>query len=199
MTHDEVVYEIVKRAAALGVAVLLSPQKHVYPEKNVPCSGFFDSASEYPTIVVATDKPNEDWLPILVHEYCHSTQWFEGCAAWTATDKADDVWDRLQGKKIRDVAKKWAIHRDMEADNERRTIRLLKQLKAPVDIERYTRAANAYLHFYNLLTENNKWFGKCKGPYQVPEVLIEANATLDKDFSKTPAKLRKAILKFCYD
>lgn len=197
MTKDEVVYEITKRAWALGVSILLSPESVVFPEKNVGCSGYFDSAAKPPQIVVATGYP--DWLSTLVHEYCHATQWFEDTAAWTATDKANDMWEVFQGKRVHNLAAKAAIHREMEADNERRTIRLLKQLRAPVDIEQYTRAANAYLHFYNLIPETKKWYGKTKGPYQTREVLIEANATLDRDFSRTPAKLRKAILKYCYD
>lgn len=199
MTKDEVVYEITKRAWALGVSILLSPERHVYAESGVVCTGYFDSEATPPQIVVATGQGEDKWLGILVHEYCHAEQWFEKAAAWEATDKADDMWDIFEGKSVRDLTKKVAIQREMEADNERRTIRLLKQLRAPVDIEKYIRAANAYLHFYNLIPETKKWFAKEKGPYQIPEVLIEANATLDRDFSKTPAKLRKAILKYCYD
>lgn len=197
MTQDEVVAEISKRAWALGVSILLSPDPVVYPEKNVPCSGYFDSCAKIPQIVVATGYPL--WLSTLVHEYCHATQWYEKTAAWEATDKAADMWDCLSGKPVRNLKEKAAIWRDMEADNERRTIRLLKQLKAPVDITMYIKAANAYLHFYNLIPETKKWYGKTKGPYQTFEVLIEANSTLDLDFNRTPAKLRKAILKHCYD
>lgn len=199
MTKDEVVYEITKRAWALGVSILLSPDSHVYAEKNVPCSGYFDSEATPPQIVVATGQCEDKWLGILVHEYCHAEQWVEQCNAWVDADKAGDWHVVFDGKPVRDLKKKAALARELEADNERRTIRLLKQLRAPVDIEKYIRAANAYLHFYNLIPETKKWFAKEKGPYQIPEVLIEANATLDKDFSKTPAKLRKAILKYCYD
>lgn len=198
MTKDEIVLEICRRAWALGVSVYISPTVHVEAEPGVYCSGFFDSAASPPQIVVAGVRPDYRFLGTLLHEFNHAEQWAEGNWFWEQTSKADDIWNALKGKKVANQAVKWGIQRDMEADCERRTVRLIKELGADIEIDAYCQAANAYLHFYNLLAETKRWFAKGKSPYEIPEILAQCNKTIDKDFSKTPAKLRKALLEHCY-
>lgn len=192
MDARDVIEEISRRAWSFGVAVLLSPERQVKAADGIECSGYFDGEG-IPILSVATGGPQDKWLGTLLHEYSHATQWVERCPAWTADDKRDLLWDWVGGKQVRGIGKIIAAARENEADCERRTIRLIRELEAPIDLDRYTRAANAYVHFYNVLADKRKWYASGRGPYEVPEVRALCNATLDTDFRKTPPALRAAI------
>jgi hypothetical protein len=190
-TADAVVREITRRAWRFGVSVLLSP------EPTVDCDGrwtqgWFDGEGK--KLVVGTGCDEQKWLGTLLHEYSHLTQWIEKAPVWLACDKVSNMDDWLDGKRVHAPGQMIAATRELEADCERRTIRLIQELDAPVDLERYARGANSYVHFYNIIAETRKWYALGRGPYSVPEVLAVANPTLDKDFSKTPKALRAALL-----
>lgn len=193
-TIEECVREITARAWGLGVAVMLSPTEQVEYE-GMRASGFFSSEEATPVILVATDKPAHMWLGTLSHEFSHACQWVEDAPVWREATKGDCLWDWVDGKPLRDPAKAAAYLREVEADCERRSVRLLKELGAPIDIEHYQRQANSYVHFYNIIPETRKWYAKGRGPYEVPEVLARANPKLDTSFAKTPAALRRELLK----
>lgn len=189
MNADEVVAEISRRCWRFGVAVLLSPGRTVDSD-GYPCGGYFDE--DRMTLVVAMGRNEATWLEVLVHEYCHVTQYIEGMPLWDAY--RDEVWDWLGGKRIADPKGAVASIRELEADCERRAVRLSRELNAPVDLEMQCRAANAYLHFHNVMLETRKWYRPDVVMREMPELLAAANPTIDKDFTKTPAKLRKALL-----
>lgn len=191
MNTQEIVKVITERAWRFGVAVLLSPENTVKAADNIACAGFFDETT--PLLAVACGKDDEDWLGVLLHEYCHLTQWAENAEVWRAS-KGDSWTDWLDGKPVRGIQAKIAAAREIEADCERRTVRLIRELDAPIDVERYIRAANSYVHFYNVMAAKRKWYAKGRGPYDVPEVLALANPTLDLDYSKTPKPLWDALL-----
>ena len=191
MTADEVAREITRRAWAFGVAVILSPDDHVMAD-GLRCSGYFDADAKPPVLAVATNRPVDRWLGTLLHEYCHLTQWAENAPVWHA-DENNDWGDWLAGKAVRNVKAQLIASRELEADCERRAIRLAREMAAPIDLEMYARAANAYVHFYNTIPETRKWFAKGRTPYEAPDVMALCNPTLDRDFSKTPPKLAKAL------
>ena len=123
MNADEVVREIARRAWSFGVAVILSPDDHVMAD-NLRCSGYFDSESKPPILAVATGLPVDRWVGVLLHEYSHLTQWVEGAPIWHADSGQWAEW--LDGKPMRNVKAQLAASRELEADCERRTIRLLQ-------------------------------------------------------------------------
>jgi hypothetical protein len=190
VTADEVAREITRRAWAFGVAVVLSPDEHVISD-GLRVSGYFDAAPEVPILAVAWGMGADRRLGILLHEYCHLTQWAEDAPVWR-NDRGN--WaDWLAGKSIKNIKGLIAAARELEADCERRTIRLIRELDAPVDVENYARGANAYIHFYNVMAEKRKWYRPGRRPYTDPDSLAAANPTLDTDFRKTPKALRAAI------
>lgn len=190
MNAEQVVNEITRRAWRFGCAVVMSPEDGVLAD-GMRCSGYFDGDSEVPVLAVARKSPR--WLGILLHEYCHLTQWAEGAPVWKGDKNA--AWQEwLDGKPVRGVKQQIALSRELEADCERRTIRLIKELNAPIDVDHYTRGANGYIHFYNIIAEKRKWYLPDRRPYNMPTVLAAANPTLDSDFSKTPKALRAALL-----
>ena len=189
MTEDEVVREIVARAWRFGVAVVLSPTDTVQAD-SMTVSGYFGEDGT-PTLAVAWKHDRH--LGTLLHEYCHLTQWVENATVWRDDREADlDSW--LAGKSVRNIRKKIAATRELEADCERRTIRLARELDAPIDLDNYARGANAYVHFYNVVADTRKWYRADRRPYTVPEVMAQCNPTIDTDFTSTPSALRAALL-----
>lgn len=194
MDAPAIVAEISRRAWSFGVAVLLAPGSSVNVADDAPCSGYFIAEGvEVPMLVVATGVAEDRWLGTLLHEYSHLTQWAEKAPVWAADTHRDKLWDWLGGKGVRNVRKVIRAAQACEADCERRTIRLIHELNAPINVDRYTRAANAYIHFHNVMAAKRKWYAKDRRPYDVPEVLAACNPTLDTDFRKTPKKLWAAI------
>lgn len=188
MTADEVVREITERSWRFGVAVLLLPEPRVY-SGNVSCGGFFDGDNKI--LAVATGRDREHWLGVLLHEYSHLTQWVENQPVWH--QYRDEMWDWLEGKRIRNPEAAVRSVQATEEDCERRTIRLILEMRAPVDLERYIRGANAYIHFHNTILETRKWYRPDVQLTEVPAVLAAANPTFDASFRRTPAALRKAL------
>lgn len=184
--------ELTQRAYRLGVSVYLPNVAHVMAADGCPCSGYFDESPEVPVLVVAWANPNR--LGILLHEYSHATQWAERAPVWLADEKTESWAEWLGGKRLRNPKAALASARELEADCERRTLRLARELNAPLDVPKYTQSANAYVHFYNVMAVKRKWFKVDRRPYMVPEVLAKANKTLDTDFSNTPKALWDALL-----
>lgn len=187
---DPIVREIMSRAWRFGVAVLLQPESRVDGNDGVPCGGYFDGDAK--VLAVATGRDTQVWLGTLLHEYCHVTQWVESQPLWRAYDEG--MWRWLDGNRVRDPEKAVRSVQALEEDCERRTIRLIQELGAPVDLERYVRGANAYIHFHNVLLETRKWYRPDASPIEDERVLGAANPTFDLDFRKTPKPLKQALL-----
>lgn len=192
MKTAEVVHEITRRSWLFGVSVLMSPAAQLKHSDGSHCSGFFDE--NIPTLQVATAVAETDWLGILIHEYGHVTQWVEQCPPWVAHAKTPGMWDWLEGKPLRGAKHVVALTRDLEADCERRTARLIQELGAPMDLGAYCQQANAYIHFHNVIAEKRKWVKKV-GILRDPVVYQHFNKTIDSDFTKTPKALFDLLVK----
>lgn len=195
MTKDEVFDEIVRRAWRLGAAVLLLPESSIDIDGSA-CNGFLDTEPAIPTIVVTTKHEDSHVLGVLLHEYSHLTQFVEKCTAWQNATKYDhkNQFEWVKGKHMTGMKDVLAAVREMEADNERRTVRLIRELDAPLDVAQYSRKANSYLHFHNVMLAERKWYSY-PGALYIPEILVHCNSTIDANFDKTPKKLYDAILK----
>lgn len=198
-SFQEIVDEISLRTWRLGGTLLLSPKDHMVID-GAKVNGFFDEVPEIPTIAVSMGHTETHSLGTLLHEYCHFTQFIEKCHAWQVADKYSHKchisWTKGKNYSNMDVA--IAATQFMEADNERRTVRLIQELDAPLDIEAYARQANAYLHFHNVMLDCRKWY-KYPGALYLPEITSLCNPTIDKNFDKTPKKLYNAIVKHAID
>lgn len=189
MTEDQIVAEITRRAWRFGVSVLLAPGESIDMDGHA-VSGYFDGDERNPQLRVAWGAPRH--LGTLLHEYSHLTQWVEDAPVWRCDLGGWDEW--VHGKTVPDIRRRIEGTREVEADCERRTLRLIRELDAPIDLEQYARGANAYVHFYNVIADTRKWYAPSRRPYNIPSVLAAANPTLDRDFSKTPKALRNALL-----
>lgn len=155
----------------VGIKCDIRPVKYLVLSGNIRCSGYF--CEETMKLVVA--GKSKDWLGILVHEYAHLTQW---------QDKRTDIWktgsigvthldDWLGGKKIRSVKKAIEWSRDLELDNEKRSVKLIKKWKLPIDLNDYIKKANAYIQFYNWMRYSKRWSRPGNAPYS-NKVIYEA-------------------------
>ena len=147
----------------VGIKCDIRPVKYLVLSGNIRCSGYF--CEETMKLVVA--GKSKDWLGVLAHEYAHLTQW---------KDKSTNIWqtgstgvthldDWLGGKKIRSIKKAIEQSRDLELDNEKRTVKLIKKWKLPIDLNDYIKKANAYLQFYNYMRISRRWSKPNNSPY----------------------------------
>lgn len=160
--NDQAFVEFVKaECKRVGVKCNLKNTTHVKSD-GVQCSGYFDEDDR--KLVVAMD--NQDSLGVLVHEYCHLTQWEENTELWKLASKSlPKLFHWLEGFPVRTAYKHIAIVRQMELDNERRSVKMIKKWKLNIDLDEYVKEANAYIHFYNWLPYTRRWLSPNNAPY----------------------------------
>jgi hypothetical protein len=161
-----------------GIKCDLRNTKYVKLYNTINCAGWFDSDNK--KLVVAMNRP--DALSILVHEYAHLTQWRDSlinkCELWSKSSVSlnrVEAW--LSGKRIRDIKHHLSINRDLELDNEKRTVKLIRKHGLSINVADYTRRANAYVQSYNWLYYTRRWSSPGNSPY-TNEIII--NAVSDK-------------------
>jgi len=153
-----------------GIKCDLRRTKYVRLSGNIKCSGYFDE--DEPALVCSMNRP--DSLEILAHEFGHFTQWVEKIDLWKKCMTSMPLVDEwLGGKDVPNIKKHLAASRDLELDNEKRTVKLIKKFELDIDIERYIKKANAYVMFYNRMLATRKWATPKNSPYK-NERLIEA-------------------------
>jgi len=171
-----------------GVKCSLRPSKYVKMDGNVKCSGWFDE--EAPELVVAMNRA--DWIEILAHEYGHLTQWVEQVPIWKKAEVSlGKVWDWLDGKNCRTIGKHIGVARDLELDNEKRSVALIKKWQFDIDVDEYTRKANAYVLFYNYLYHTRRWSDPKNSPYTNQNIIGKMSNKFNMKYEYLTPKLEK--------
>ncbi len=170
-----------------GIKFLLKRSKYVIVSKSIRCSGWFDAEAK--ELVVA--GKNRNWLATLVHEYGHLTQWVEQCKEWKAAEDIDNIDDWLNGKEIKNPRKALARTRDLELENEKRSVKIIKDWDLPIDIKDYTRRANAYVQFYNYIFYTRRWCTPKNSPYRNPKVYKFMPSVFKMNYKKISDKYLK--------
>jgi hypothetical protein len=114
------------------------------------CVGWCDGDE----MAVAVKHPRA--LSVLVHEFCHMLQASEKHPAWTNLNTID-VW---LGKSDWPLSESWeSVYNSLlvEHDCERRSVKMIKQWKLPIDVDEYIQAANLYLLLYQYVYLRKKW------------------------------------------
>jgi hypothetical protein len=173
-----------------GVKCDLRNTKYVKLSGNIKCSGWFDS--EERRLVCSMNRP--DSIEILAHEYCHLTQWVENIPLWKQSEYSTFIIDNwLQGKRANNIKKQMGLARDLELDNEKRTVKLLKRFELDVDLKRYVKKANAYVYFYNRMLKTRKWCTPENSPYTNEKLIENMPSRFKSDYSVTPKRIEKAF------
>ena len=201
-----VLLDRVQALPAHGIQVRLDAAEQVFTN-GLGCSGFFEDRPT-PVLAVAVGKPLEDWLAILVHEYCHACQYREGATAWQA------LFQDWRGQGIEDacvVLDAWLegaceltpttldsvirTIKTVELDCERRVVALNAELSLGLDPATYAQNAAAYVYGYDRVRETRRWFEAGRAPYQLPEVTATAPRSLDGlDVDRAPVALAQALV-----
>ncbi len=167
---------------------------------SMKCGGFFDDGTDgryvkKPTLAYA--KGSESAAELLVHEYCHMTQWLDAIPLWrAANDSMGSVDDWLGGKEVENIEECLNNARDIELDNEIRAVGMIRKWELPIDIPLYTRKANSYIQFYNYMKESRSWYKPGRAPYSIPEILEVVSDRFDMDYSGLTPELWDAFRKY---
>jgi hypothetical protein len=175
----------------LGVKNHIKDVKYVKLSPTIRCSGYFDDGDEP---ILAASMGKDDGLEILVHEYCHLTQWQDGFHLWKKAGRALPVIDEwLEGKYKRPqtLNKAFEIAIGLERDNEMRSVRMINEWGLSIDTDKYIKRANAYLMFYNWLKQSRKWSKPGNQPYNNKRLVAAMPANFKMDYSKLPKKFER--------
>ena len=177
----------------LGVKTHIKDVKYVKLSPSIRCSGYFDDGENEgvrPVLACSMGKP--DGLQILVHEYCHLTQWQDDIKLWKEyNNKGFKVDEWLEGKNIRNIRKYIQLAIDLELDNERRSVKMMKKWGLSIDTKKYTKGANAYLQFYNWMLQTRKWSKPTNTPYTNKRIVAAMPDSFRMDYTKLPKRLEK--------
>lgn len=175
----------------LGVKCDLRQTKKVRCGPNTMCAGYFDSDNKI--LVVSMLHP--DSFAVLVHEYCHLTQWQEDIDFWNASGESLHKVDRwLQGHRVHNIYKHLAVSRDLELDNERRSVRMIKKWNLSIDVDDYIRKANAYVQFYNWMYYSRKWSKPGNSPYTNKAIIATMSNKFNMNYDEMTRKVYNAFL-----
>jgi len=172
------------------IKVELRNVRYLMLGQGMKCSGYFDEANR--KLVVAMNNPVS--VQVLVHEFGHFTQWQEKTKIWKDAEWAMyHIEEWLGGKKKRDIKKWISLSRDLELDNEKRTVQLIKDFKLPINTKKYTRSANAYVLFYNWMLVSRRWCKPGNTPYSNKKVLRACSPKFNMRYDALSANMRKAF------
>lgn len=195
MTEEEFVKYVKKECRNNNVKCILTQTGYLRMD-GIPCSGMFYEVNGNQGGILKVAMKNDLAYEILVHEYCHMTQWIDKIDEWKKHQRIDSLkftgW--LRGNKCKSIKKyiEWIIA--LELDNEKRSVNVIKKLNLDfIDIDLYIKRANAYLQFYNWVLENRQWATKNKPIYKSDEVISLVPAKFNMNYSRIPYKLSKAM------
>ncbi len=173
-----------------GIKVELRQVKYLRLGQGMKCSGYFDEENR--KLVVAMLNPVS--VEVLVHEFGHFTQWDEKIPIWKEAEWAMfHIEEWLNGKNKRNIEKWMALSRDLELDNEKRSVQLIKDFNLPINTEKYTKSANAYVLFYNWMLTSRKWCKPGNTPYSNKTVLNACSPKFNMRYDQLSARMRQAF------
>ncbi len=171
-----------------NIKCILSKGSFASASDEIKCAGYF--SSEDNELVAAMGRT--DSLSILVHEYGHMTQWIDGFHLWDKCMKDDshnklNMW--LSGDYIDDINYHIDNCRDLELDNEKRAVKLIKEFGLNINIDDYIRKSNAYIQFYNYMKISRKWSIPFNSPYRNKRIIDNCPPKFNMDYTRISKKL----------
>jgi len=178
-----------RQCKTYGIELMLSPSKNVIltDDFQQECSGYFDEEDK--VLVVACGKPVNEWMQILVHEFCHMEQWKSDDRWEVWADACGKLWAWMDGTSIMNKSQLSKVLDGMielEKDCEMRAVEKIEKWGLPIDTELYTKRANCYLYSYGLMDKLKRF---PTGVYN-DETLIEM---MPIKFQKSYKKVSRAI------
>lgn len=130
---------------------------HLHQKPKVEdCGGWFDYEEREFVVAMA----NEMGFEIFVHEYSHFKQWVNKSPYFIRMNGATSIFfDWLKGTEYPDgiCHLAWKHTVELELDCEKQALCIIADNNLPVDVDKYVRAANAYLLSYQFVAKERKW------------------------------------------
>jgi hypothetical protein len=174
--------------------VKFKPYKRSYVKltDDIKCGGYFDDGSDSGKPELAFAQGREDFIELMVHEYCHMTQWIDGIELWeVSADSLTVVDEWLSGVDHPDELVEVSLNksRELELDNEKRSVEIFKKWDLPVDVDLYIRKSNAYVLFYNYMKISRKWSNPDNAPYRNKNIIDAMSDKFDMDYENLSEEL----------
>lgn len=177
-------------------SVKFKPYKRSYIKltNDIKCGGFFDDGSDPATrkATLAFAQGRKDFLELMVHEYCHMTQWIDGIDLWEISASSMttiDEWLSGVDHPMEEVEAALNASRELELDNEKRSAEMFKKWDLPVDVDLYIKKSNAYVLFYNYMKISRKWSAPGNAPYTNKNILDAMSDKFDMDYENLSEEL----------
>ena len=194
---DNFIQMVKREARASGIKVRLPKSKTVMID-GVKVNGYFDDEDEM-VLKCAIGKPEKEWFPIFVHEYCHFRQYIEKPSAWRtySKEKSDIFFSWIQGQNFHAKTVKRFVKRTVaiELDCEKRVAEAIDKFDLPIDRTEYIKKANAYIYFYPYALTTRKWYKKA--PYTIPLVYNKFSKSFNGNYNVVPDKYIKLYNDHC--
>jgi hypothetical protein len=197
---DKFLLHVQEETSKNGVLLFEEKGSSIKMTDSIECSGYFDSEGDEslgntkPTL--AFSRGREDWIEILAHEYCHMTQWIDDIPEWSQATESMEIVDKwLGGEDAENIEYHINVSRDLELDNEKRTVEILRKFELPVDIDLYVRKSNAYVLFYNWLKETRRWSKPENAPYKNENVINAMSDEFDMNYESLDEHIREIYKK----
>jgi hypothetical protein len=188
-----------------GVKVFIYKNKENLKDKTGTCySGEFDCEKRFIKLAIKGDE-EEDWIPVLIHEFCHFIQWKRGTKAWKKVENYKNyningdlsglIFNWVMGKieiPKKDLRKIISRLKDMELECERMTIKFIKKFNLKIDTKEYCKSAALYIYFYDIVRKYRMWNELSLDINEDDWHLLPNN--LNNKFKKLPKKIEKLIL-----
>lgn len=179
---------VIEQCKLKNVELDLRKSKYLELSDNIKCGGYFDS--DIPKLACAMDHKESKTL--LIHEYCHMTQWLDEIPLWNESAESIELVDKwLGGEDVENIGKHVRISKDLELDNEKRAVQIMKDWDLEIDIEDYIRKSNAYVLFYLYLEKSRKWSVPGNSPYTNKRVLELMSSKFDMNYDVLDPSIEK--------
>lgn len=192
--NQRFVAHVKEALAAEGCELYASKGKTVLCD-GVKCSGYF--CGDVKRLAIATNRNEQYMVGILAHEFGHFNQWREQSDIWTADTMNENDFKRLITPEKRltpTLKRKLSCLRELEADCERRAIKLIKKFDLKIDIRKYAQNANAYIYFYTFIEEYRRWYPSGQGPWSVRKIVNAMPTSIIRKHDVIPHKIRQLYI-----
>ena len=204
-----------------GIRFLVSDKASIpYAGTDSMCTGYFDDGTStgQPTLAIAKGSPSA--FGVLVHEYCHSTQFLDLSKVWVDI-QPNSVEKELFGEYADDLFFSWIdgnigpethiFHIDrimrqfnalvaVELDCEKRTVALIEALGIEIDPVEYTQKANSYVYMYQYFLKHRCFYRPGFEPYNIQAVWSQMPQDFDTldYFAPITEKYERLFKEHCY-
>jgi hypothetical protein len=83
------------------------------------------------------------------------------------------------------------ICRDLELDNEKRTVNVIKKFGLDINLSEYIQKSNAYVQYYNYMYYNRAWCTPTNSPHRVTDVWKNMPKTFNMKYNGMSNKVKK--------